>query len=152
LPRPGATGDNNVNSKELVMAMSLAANRDSEPMVEMNTTPLIDVMLVLLIMFIITLPIMTNTTVLENPVRPTEAPPPEVLNVSIDFDGTIVWNGTALSGVEQFERYIRLEAAKGQQPELHVRADRRAEYNQVAHVLAIAQRNGLKHIGIVGNE
>jgi biopolymer transport protein ExbD len=133
------------------MAMSLAANRDSEPMVEMNTTPLIDVMLVLLIMFIITLPIMTHTTVLENPHGP-GTPPPEVLNVSIDFDGTIVWNGTVLSGMDQFERYIRVEAAKDQQPELHVRADRRAAYDQVAHVLAIAQRSGLKHIGIVGNE
>ena len=133
------------------MAMSLAANRDSEPMVEMNTTPLIDVMLVLLIMFIITLPIMTHTTVLENPRGPGD-PPTEVLNVSIDFDGAIVWNGTVLSGLDQFERYIRVEAAKGQQPELHVRADRRAAYNKVAQVLAIAQRNGLKHIGIVGNE
>jgi biopolymer transport protein ExbD len=132
------------------MAMSLAPNRDSEPMVEMNTTPLIDVMLVLLIMFIITLPIMTHTTVLENPHG--DASPAEVLNVSIDFDGTIVWNGTALSGLEQFERYIRAEAAKGEQPELHLRADRRAAYDQVAHVLAIAQRNGLKRIGIVGND
>ena len=133
------------------MAMSLAANRDSEPMVEMNTTPLIDVMLVLLIMFIITLPMMTHTTVLENPPGDTTSKA-EVLNVSIDFDGTIVWNGTVLSGLEQFERYVRVEAAKGEQPELHLRADRRAAYNQVARVLAIAQRNGLKHIGIVGNE
>jgi biopolymer transport protein ExbD len=102
-------------------------------------------------MFIITLPIMTHTTMLESG-HVDLAPPAPVLNVSIDFDGTILWNGTALSGMDQFERYIRVEAAKGEQPELHLRADRRAAYDQVAHVLAIAQRNGLKRIGIVGNE
>jgi biopolymer transport protein ExbD len=133
------------------MAMSIAAHRDSEPLVEMNTTPLIDVMLVLLIMFIVTLPIMTHTTMLESGGRDGPAPA-QVLNVGIDFDGTILWNGAALTSLEQFERHVRAEAAKREQPELHLQVDRRAAYDHVAHVLAIAQRNGLRRIGIVGNE
>lgn len=135
------------------MAMSVSGTADGEPMVEMNTTPLIDVMMVLLILFIITLPLMTNITKLDLP----QVPDPDtvkrnVIDLAIDFDGAIVWNGSLIESLDQLERYFRAEAAKGLPPELHVRPDRRAEYDRVAHVLASAQRSGLKRIGIVGGD
>jgi biopolymer transport protein ExbD len=135
------------------MAISIAGAGDGDPMVEMNTTPLIDVMMVLLILFIITLPLMTNITKLDLPQDPSsDAVKREVIHLAIDFDGALVWNGVVVDGVEQLERYFRVEAARGVQPELHVRPDKRARYDRVAQVLASAQRNGLKHIGIVGGD
>jgi len=123
-------------------------------MMDINTTPLIDVMLVLLIMFIITLPVMTHAVKLDMP-QTTQKPPPEnpmePIRLDIDFDGTIVWNGTTVQ-LSALEGYFRVEAAKNPQPELHVRPDRRANYDTVAKVLALAQRNGMQRIGFVGNE
>jgi biopolymer transport protein ExbD len=135
------------------MAMSVGGS-ENEPMMEINTTPLIDVMLVLLIMFIITLPVATHAVKLDMP-RATNQPPPPVevepINVDIEFDGTVVWNGSPVQ-LGQLEGYFRTEAAKSPQPELHVRPDRRANYDTVAKVLALAQRNGMQRIGFVGNE
>ncbi len=133
------------------MSMSVGGTGDEE-MVDINTTPLIDVMLVLLIMFIITIPVMTHAVKLDMP-RPTDAPPPpvkpEIIDLEVDFDGTIVWNGTALSGVQDLDGYFRREARKDPQPELHLRPDKRSKYGVVAVVLASAQRNGLQKIGFV---
>jgi biopolymer transport protein ExbD len=127
---------------------------EGEPMMEINTTPLIDVMLVLLIMFIITLPVMTHAVKLDMP-RQTNAPPPDVMiepiRLDIDWDGTVIWNGSPVQ-LDALEGYFRVEAAKNPQPELHVRPDRRANYDTVAKVLALAQRNGMQRIGFVGNE
>ena len=134
------------------MAMSIVTGSDSEPMVEMNTTPLIDVMLVLLIMFIITLPVMTNSINLDMPQGPSGKPSAEVINLAIDYDGTIVWNGVVIESVEQLERYFQAEVAKGGQAELHVRPDKRASYDHVARVLGIAQRSGMQRIGFAGQE
>ena len=135
------------------MAMS-AGGAEGEPMMEINTTPLIDVMLVLLIMFIITLPVMTHAVKLDMP-RQTNAPPPDVviepIRLDIDWDGTVIWNGSPVQ-LDALEGYFRVEAAKSPQPELHVRPDRRANYDTVAKVLALAQRNGMQRIGFVGNE
>jgi biopolymer transport protein ExbD len=121
-------------------------------MCDINTTPLIDVMLVLLIMFIITIPVMTHAVKLDMP-RPTDAPPPpvqpEVIDIEIDFDGTVVWNGSTISGMDQLESYFRQESQKDPQPELHLRPDKRARYGTVAQVLASAQRNRMKKIGFV---
>jgi biopolymer transport protein ExbD len=134
------------------MGMNVGSTSDDAAMVDINTTPLIDVMLVLLIMFIITIPVMTHAVKLDMP-RPTNAPPPpvqpEVIDIEIDFDGTIVWNGTAVAGVEVVERYFRVESQKDPQPELHLRPDKRAKYDTVAKVLASAQRNRMKKIGFV---
>jgi biopolymer transport protein ExbD len=84
--------------------------------------------------------------------RPTDAPPPpvrpEVIDIEIDFDGTIVWNGTPVS-MEAVEGYFRQESSKDPQPELHLRADKRARYGTVAVVLASAQRNRMQKIGFV---
>jgi biopolymer transport protein ExbD len=138
------------------MAMSVGGGAEDEPMMDINTTPLIDVMLVLLIMFIITLPVMTHAVKLDMP-RNAPAPPKDVviepIRLDIDFDGTVVWNGTVVS-MASLEGYFRVEGSKpqGEQPELHVRPDRRANYDTVARVLALAQRNGMQRIGFVGNE
>jgi biopolymer transport protein ExbD len=137
------------------MAMSVGGGGEGEPMMDINTTPLIDVMLVLLIMFIITLPVMTHAVKLDMP-RTNQPPPPdqvkaEPIRLDIDWDGAIIWNGTQVQ-LNQLEGYFRVEAAKNPQPELHVRPDRRANYDTVAKVLALAQRNGMQRIGFVGNE
>jgi len=126
---------------------------DDEPMMDINMTPLIDVMLVLLIMFIITIPVMTHAVKLDMP-RATNAPSlsqPVVINLEIDFDGTVLWNGTPVD-IDALEGYFRREAAIEPQPELHIRPSKRAKYDVVARVLASAQRNGMRKIGFVGNE
>jgi biopolymer transport protein ExbD len=132
--------------------MSIGGGED-EPMMDINMTPLIDVMLVLLIMFIITIPVMTHAVKLDMP-RASNAPSqalPVVINLEIDFDGTVLWNGTPVD-VESLEGYFRREAANDPQPELHIRPSKRAKYDVVARVLASAQRNGMRKIGFVGNE
>jgi len=136
------------------MGMSVATN-DGDPMVEMNTTPLIDVMLVLLIMFIMSLPVQTHAVKLDMP-RPnanTSPPaPPVVHTVEVDFDGTIIWDGNVTQNLAQVTRYLAAVSAGVPQPEVHLRPHRLAKYDTVAKVLAIAQRLGVKKIGFVGNE
>jgi len=133
--------------------MSIGGGGEDEPMMDINMTPLIDVMLVLLIMFIITIPVMTHAVKLDMP-RASNAPSqvqPVVINLEIDFDGTVLWNGTPVE-IESLEGYFRREAANDPQPELHIRPSKRAKYDVVARVLASAQRNGMRKIGFVGNE
>jgi biopolymer transport protein ExbD len=135
------------------MSMSIGGGGEDEPMMEMNMTPLIDVLLVLLVMFIITIPVMTHAVKLDMP-RPTNAPKlsePVVIQLEIDFDGTVLWNGSPVT-VDSLDSYFRREAANDPQPELHIRPNKRASYDVVARVLAAAQRNGLLKIGFVGNE
>jgi biopolymer transport protein ExbD len=135
------------------MGMSIGGGGEDEPMMDINMTPLIDVMLVLLIMFIITIPVMTHAVKLDMP-RASNAPSltqPIVINLEIDFDGTVLWNGTPVE-MEALEGYFRREAANDPQPELHIRPSKRARYDVVARVLASAQRNGMRKIGFVGNE
>jgi biopolymer transport protein ExbD len=135
------------------MAMSIAASDDSGPIADMNTTPLVDVMLVLLILFIITLPVMTSSTTLHIGKGPDVLPTPrQTISLAIDFDGTILWNGTVVKDLAQLERYFVVEAGKASQPEVQVLPDRRANYDAVAKVLAIAQRSGMQRIGFAGQE
>jgi biopolymer transport protein ExbD len=130
---------------------------NSDVMVDINTTPLIDVMLVLLIMFIITIPIQTHAVKMNMPVPNNAAPPPkppEIIRIDLDFDGTIGWNGEVLppgdrAGVEQ--RFASI-AAMADQPEVHLRPNKLVEYKHVAMMMATAQRLGVTKIGIVGNE
>jgi biopolymer transport protein ExbD len=136
------------------MSMNVGnASGDSEVMVEMNTTPLIDVMLVLLTLLIITLPIQTHAVKLDMPVNTHQLPPlikPEVINLGIDFDGTITWNGQPVDRLT-LDSYLTNEAAKGDtQPEIHLSPNRLAKYDVVAKVLADAQRIGVKKIGFTG--
>ena len=94
------------------MAMSIGANDDSAPIADMNTTPLVDVMLVLLILFIITLPVMTNSTNLHIGTGPVIETQREAISLQIDFDGTILWNGAVVEDLAQLERYFGREAGK----------------------------------------
>ena len=127
-----------------------AASAASEPVCDMNTTPLIDVMLVLLIMFIITIPVMTHAVKLDmrtSQLPPLASAPPEVVDLEVDFDGTVVWNGAVVPSIQILESYLRAAAAKELQPEIHLRPDARAHYGAVASVLAAAQRNHVRKIG-----
>jgi len=124
-----------------------------QPMGEINMVPLIDVMLVLLVTLIVSLPIMTHAVKLDMP-RPNNAPKlsePIVINLEIDFDGTVLWNGSPVT-VDSLDAYFRRESVAEPQPELHIRPNKRASYDVVARVLAAAQRNGMRKIGFVGNE
>jgi biopolymer transport protein ExbD len=133
------------------MAMSVGTSTGAV-MCDINTTPLIDVMLVLLVTLIVSLPIMTHAVKLDMPQTNTPPPPdqrPEVIDLEIDFDGTVVWNGTPIQSLQQLEGYFHTEADKPVQPEIHLRPDRRVKYDFVAKVLAAAQRNRMKKIGFV---
>lgn len=132
------------------MAMS-GGSDDGEPMMEMNTTPLIDVMLVLLVLLIVTLPIQTHAVKLDMP-APNATPPtvvPETVELGVDFDGTVTWNGMAVDR-STMDAYFADAARKDPQPEIHVNANRLAKYDAVARVLADAQRLGATHIGFTG--
>ena len=121
---------------------------------EINTTPLIDVLLVLLVMLIITIPMQTHAVKLNLPQanQPPALAQPQVVEVDIDFDGTIIWNGTVVPDRQSLEQKLSAIAAEPTQPELHVRPDRLTDYKYVAEVLAAAQRLGVQKIGIVGYE
>ena len=132
------------------MAMSVGT-ASGATFCDINTTPLIDVMLVLLVTLIVTLPVMTHAVKLDMPQANNPPPPnrPEVIDLEIDFDGTVVWNGTVVPSLQQLESYFHTDAVKEPQPEIHLRPDRRVKYDFVAKVLAAAQRNRMKKIGFV---
>ena len=132
------------------MAMS-SSTADGEVMVEMNTTPLIDVMLVLLTLLIITLPIQTHAVKLDMPAPNSQAPTiiPETVELGVDFDGTITWNGVAVDRATM-DAYFVDASKKDPQPEIHINANRLAKYDAVARVLADAQRLGATSIGFTG--
>ena len=137
------------------MAMNLSSGgAEPDVMVDINTTPLIDVMLVLLIMLIITIPIQLHSVNLNmpagNPPPPTKEP--VVVTVDIDFDGTVLWNGEALADRRALEERLQRAAAEPDQPEVHIRPNKLVEYKSVATVLASAQRLGVTKLGMVGNE
>jgi biopolymer transport protein ExbD len=137
------------------MAMSLGSSGgDAEVMVDINTTPLIDVMLVLLIMLIITIPIQLHSVNLNMPAGnpPPPAKEPVVVTIDIDFDGTVLWNGEALPDRPALEAKLAQAAAIPDQPEVHIRPNKLVEYKSVAMVLASAQRLGVTKLGMVGNE
>ena len=127
---------------------------DAEVMVEMNTTPLIDVMLVLLVMLIITIPIQLHSVNLELPSASAPPPPlePRVVRIDILPGGQVIWNGEALAGRETLDAKLAEAAAQADAPEIHLRPDRSAKYDTVAGVLAAAQRHGLAKVGLVGSE
>jgi biopolymer transport protein ExbD len=137
------------------MAMNVGSGGgDEEPMVDMNMTPLIDVMLVLLIMFIITIPIQTHAVKMNMPIGPSAPPPkpPEIVRIDVDFDGTIGWNGVVVADKDELEAKLAEVARQADQPEVHLRPNKLVTYKVVAMILASAQRIGVTKIGIVGNE
>jgi len=133
------------------MAMAVSSN-EGKSYSDINMTPLIDVMLVLLIIFIITIPRQTHAVKIDNPSH--ELPPatrPEVIDLSIDFDGTLQWNKATVDRTTM-QSYISQEAAKNPQPEVHIAVDRFSKYEIVAQTLADLQHRGLKKIGFVNND
>ena len=139
------------------MAMNVGnSGGGGEPdvMMDINTTPLIDVMLVLIIMLIITIPVQLHSVNLNMPVG-TPPPPlkePVVVTVDIDFDGTVLWNGEAVPDRGALEARLSRVAAEPDQAEVHIRPNKLVEYKSVAAVLASAQRLGVTKLGMVGNE
>lgn len=121
---------------------------------DINMTPLIDVMLVLLIIFIISLPPVTHAVKIDNP-QPTIPPPPlqppVVVNLGIDFDGTLAWNGRPVDR-KTMQGYVTAQAGEDPQPEVHITVDKFAKYAKVAETLADLQSRGLKKIGFINNE
>ncbi len=142
------------------MSMNVGApegDADGDVMMDINTTPLIDVMLVLLIMFIITIPIQTHAVKMNMPVPNNAAPPPtppEIIRIDVDFDGTIGWNGEVIEAGNRalIEQRLMAVAAQADQPEVHLRPNKLVVYKHVAMIMATAQRLGVTKIGIVGNE
>lgn len=136
------------------MAMSMGSD-EGEPMMEMNTTPLIDVMLVLLIMFIITIPIQTHAVKLDLPSnqnQPQNSQVDPVINrVSIDFLNTIYWNDQEVD-LATLRSYFNDAARMEPQPEIHLKPDALSRYDVVNNVMAQAQMSGVTKIGFVGNE
>jgi len=137
------------------MAMNVGSGGSGDPevMVDINTTPLIDVMLVLLIMLIITIPIQTHAVKLNMPVGnpPPPPEPPVVVQIDVDFDGTILWNGEQVD-LPTLDAKFRNAAAQPVQPEIHLRPNKLVTYKYVSHVMAAAQRLGVTKIGLVGAE
>jgi biopolymer transport protein ExbD len=138
------------------MAMNVGSSGSGDPevMIDINTTPLIDVMLVLLVMLIITIPIQLHSVNLN---LPTGNPPPplvkpEIVKIDIDGGGVTYWNGEVVPDRAALEDKLRTAAAQPVQPELHLRPDKAAKYDIVAAVMVSSQRLGLTRIGIVGSE
>jgi biopolymer transport protein ExbD len=121
---------------------------------DINTTPLIDVMLVLIIMLIITIPVQLHSVNLNMPAGnpPPPLAPPVVVTIDVDFDGTVLWNGETLADKQALEAKLVQAAAQTDQPEVHLRPNKLVAYKNVAAVMAAAQRLGVTKLGIVGNE
>ncbi len=138
------------------MALSPLSRRDheSEVMMDINTTPLIDVMLVLLVMLIITIPIQNHSVQLDLPngASPATHVPPPVVVLDVDANDTLLWNGQRIADRAELEARLKEVVAQGNQAEIHLRPNRAATYAPVAMVLSTAQRLGVTKLGIVGNE
>ena len=139
------------------MGMNLSSGSGSdepEVMMEINTTPLIDVMLVLLIMLIITIPAQLHSVNLDMPVAkpPTKKVDPVVIKVDVGADNVINWNGKPIAGRAELEAKLVAAAAIQPQPELHIRSHAKAKYESVVLIMASAQRLGLNKLGVVGSE
>ncbi len=130
-------------------------NSDGEPMMDMNVTPLIDVMLVLLIMFIITIPIQTHAVKLDLPVNQQNNPPPPIdpvkNKVVVTAQGQVLWNGSPVS-MEQLRQYLDVTQQMNPVPELHLQPEATARYELVDQVLAVTKKAHVQKMGFVGNE
>ncbi len=135
------------------MSMS-GGTEDGEPMMEMNTTPLIDVLLVLLIMFIITIPIQTHAVKVDLPQNDPNNQvnvEPDKNKISIDAAGVVAWNGTPVDDLT-LRQYLDATKSINPEPELHFQPDANARYETVDRVLAVVKRSGISKLGFIGNE
>jgi len=130
-------------------------NAAGEPMIDMNVTPLIDVLLVLLIMLIITIPPQTHAVKLDLPVNQPNVPPPPIEplknTVGVTAQGEITWNGTSITQ-DQLRSYLEVTQQMNPIPELHLQPDATARYELVDEVLAITKKAHVQKMGFVGNE
>jgi biopolymer transport protein ExbD len=136
------------------MAMS-GGRDDGAPMMDMNMTPLIDVLLVLLIMFIITIPVQTHAVKVDLPVNQANNPPPvdaQKNKIIIDASDNVTWNGTPVTSDEQLDQYLQATLQIQPEPELHFQPLPDARYEKVDKVLAIIKRSGISKLGFIGNE
>ena len=131
-----------------------SSSSDPDVMIDINTTPLIDVMLVLLIMLIITIPIQLHAVNMDMPVGNPPPPlvKPEIVKLDVDPQSVVFWNGIAVNSRAELEAKMRTIAQQANQPEVHLRPNKLAKYDVVAGVMASAQRLGLTKIGIIGSE
>ena len=132
--------------------MSMKLGSATSSFTDINMTPLIDVMLVLLIIIIISLPPVTHAVKIDNPqtqIQP-PAPPSVVVNLGIDFDGALSWNGSPVDR-KTLQGYIAEQASEDPQPEVHIAVDKFAQYSKVAETLADLQSRGLKKIGFINS-
>ena len=137
------------------MAMNVGSGAsDAEVMMDINTTPLIDVMLVLLVMLIITIPIQLHAVNLNLPVGtpPPSDIKPEVVKIDVDARSVVHWQGEAVASGAALEQKMKEVALLPVQPEVHLRPDRQARYEVVASILAATKRSGLTKIGVIGSE
>ncbi|MET0269035.1 MAG: biopolymer transporter ExbD [Sphingomonas sp.] len=136
------------------MAMA-ASTTEGEPMMDINTTPLIDVMLVLLIMFIITIPVQTHAVKLDLPQNSSDNTPPPVdpvkNKITVNPAGTVFWNGSPVT-LPVLKQYLDLTQSMNPVPELHLQPDPQARYDVVDNVLAVTKRAQVEKMGFVGNE
>jgi biopolymer transport protein ExbD len=131
-----------------------SGSNEPEVMMDINTTPLIDVMLVLLIMLIITIPVQLHSVNLDMPVAtpPVKKLDPVIIKLEVDANDVMYWNGKALGGRADLDSKLQEAANLQPQPELHLRAHAKAHYETVVAVMANAQRLGLNKLGILGSE
>jgi biopolymer transport protein ExbD len=137
------------------MGMNLgSSDGDDDVILDVNTTPLIDVMLVLLVMLIITIPIQLHSVNLNIPTTSSPPPltPPEIIKIEIDATSVVLWQGTPIVDDADLEAKLKAAALMTTQPEIHIRPDKLAKYAVVAKVLAATQRLGLTKLGILGGE
>jgi biopolymer transport protein ExbD len=136
------------------MNVGTSGTDDQDVMIDINTTPLIDVMLVLLIMLIITIPIQLHAVNMDMPIGnpPPPLQKPEVVKIDIDPQSTVYWNGIAITQAGELEAKMQAAARQPTQPEVHLRPNKLAKYDVVAKVMASAQRIGLTKMGIIGSE
>jgi len=133
------------------MAMSLGSGSEEELNSTINTTPLVDVMLVLLIIFLITIPVITKTVKVSLPKAANIATEtkPENITIAVDSQGNVYWNNEQVSGRDQLVEMIKAEAIKDPQPEIHIRGDANSRYEDVGRVLYSVQRGGIAKVGFI---
>lgn len=133
------------------MAMSGPKQSDDEPMSTINTTPLVDVMLVLLIIFLITIPVITKTVKVSLPKAANIATQtkPENITIAVDSQGNIYWNNAQIRDRTELLELVKAEAIKDPQPEIHIRGDVNARYEDVGKVLNSVQRGGIVKVGFI---
>jgi biopolymer transport protein ExbD len=135
------------------MSMSVGSADDGEdkPMSEINTTPLVDIMLVLLIIFLITVPVITQSVKVDLPKAaniPTQTKP-ENINIAVDRDGNVYWNTALVPDQQQLLDRLKSVATMDPQPEIHVRGDKHTQYEYIGRVIVLCQRSGIQKVGFI---